>query len=63
MSGLEIAFGVVLLVFAVGIIAVVLLQEGHTRSRVRRLENTRSRVRDLPIPFCPSIKAARLMRF
>lgn len=32
MSGLEIAFGIVLLVFAVGIIAIVLLQEGQQRN-------------------------------
>ncbi|MCI9576485.1 MAG: preprotein translocase subunit SecG [Clostridiales bacterium] len=32
MSGLEIAFGIVLLVFAVGIIAIVLLQEGQQKN-------------------------------
>lgn len=29
MSGLEIGFGIVLLLFAIAIIAIVLLQEGH----------------------------------
>ena len=32
MSGLEIAFGIVLMVFAVGIIAIVLLQEGQQKN-------------------------------